>query len=294
MSEDLAQATDDHHVAGRTRPLRVLTYNVKGGEGANGHFQRAAGERDYLALEHVASLVESFSADLVALQEIAVIGSRKEVADQVAHLAARLGMYHAFGPVEGGPLLLGGARGRDFWGNAVLSRLPLISFRVHELDHGRPRDSRSILETRIQCGSQVVTFASLHLSYIWRTNFGQSREFAALAAQASDPYIAAGDFNAGAGSAELTPVHAVLRDAFTAVGVPFGHPLRHSFPAGQQRERDLDHVFVSHDLAVESCAVYVDEEGISDHNPVLAELWLPVAGDRDRQTEKALADDLFA
>ncbi len=294
MSEDLAQAMDEQHVIGCTRPLRVLTYNVKGGEGADGRYQGVGGERDYLALEHVASLIKSLAPDLVALQEIAVVGSRGRVADQVAHLAARLGMNCAFGPVEGGPLLRCGVLGLDYWGNAILTRLPLISFRVHELAFGRPRDCRSILEARIRCGSQVITFASLHLSYIWRTNFGQSREFAALVAQTPGPYVAAGDFNASAGSAELTPVHAILRDGFTALGVPFGHPQRHTFPAGSRRERDLDHVFVSADVRVERCTVYVDEDGVSDHNPVLAELWLPVPGELERAGAETPADERFA
>ena len=293
MSDGCDLCADDLFAPVRAKPLRVLTYNIKGGEGSDGRM--AIGKRDYLALEHVASLIESLAPDLVALQEIAVVCSQGGVADQVACLAARLGMHHAFGPVAGGTLLVGGrAAGRDFWGNAILSRFPIEAFRIYEFQSGRPRDARCLLETRLQIGGRTVTFASVHLSYIWRTNFAQSRELAALASAARGPYIVAGDFNAAAGSAELSPVHAVLRDAFSAAGLPFGHPLRCTFPDGPRRCRDLDHIFFSDDVTVAACAVQVDENGVSDHNPVVADLWLPRADGDGERGQEALADDLFA
>jgi endonuclease/exonuclease/phosphatase family metal-dependent hydrolase len=286
-----AQASEGLLFDGQYSPVRVLTYNIKGAEGGDG--RNAGPDRDYLALDRIVSLVESHAPQLVALQEIAVFGKSGRVADQIAHLAKRLGMYHAFGPVEGASRLYGGEiQGYDYWGNAVLSRYPIESFRCHELCAGRPFDSRSALETRVSVNGTPLTFLSVHLSYVWRTTFGQCRELANLAAATDGPVIVAGDFNAFAGSAELSPIHAVMTDTFSRLGVGYGACARYSFPDGPGCERDLDHIFVSKEVRVASSGVCVDETRSSDHNPVCADLLLPVASTSGRPDQQ-LADDLL-
>ncbi|MDA8219230.1 MAG: endonuclease/exonuclease/phosphatase family protein [Dehalococcoidales bacterium] len=246
-------------------------------------------------MDNIISLLRTQSPDLVSLQEIAVIGRDGRAADQVAHIASALGMYHAFAPVEGTSLFHENERaGRDFWGNAVLSRFPILDSQTHEFAAGRPHDSRSLAVTRVLVGQQVLTFASVHLSYIWRTTFAQAQELAALAARTEGPFIVAGDFNASAGSAELSPIYTVLRDAFSTTGKVFSHPCRLSFPDGPRRERDLDHIFHSPHVSVAGCAVCVDETRTSDHNPVVAEVLLPLPAAKTAFDLEVLADDLFA
>lgn len=288
------ESVETHDEARRELPpIRVLTYNIKGGEGAVNRWHGR--ERDYLDLDHVAALIREHSPDVVSLQEIALIGSRGAVENQVAHLADLLGYAHAFAPVDGASQLhAGGPAGRDFWGNAVLSRFPILDHRVHELCWGRPRECRSLLETRLLVGSQLLTFAAVHLSYLWRTAFGQAREMASLLSHSEGPVIIAGDLNAAAGSAELSPLHSVFDDAFSLIGVPFRDPRRFSYPSGPRAERDLDHVFVSADVHVCSCRVLIDEDGVSDHNPVLAEVSLPLAPTLRLPRFEELADDLLA
>lgn len=259
---------------GATKTLRVMTYNIKGGEGA---FGSSGSGRDFLALGRIVDAITAQQPDLVALQEIAVIGSREPIAHQVLHLAESLGMYAAFAPVEGGDLLsAGNLRGRDFWGNAVLSRYPILGSRVHELCAGRPRDCRCALETTIDVDSTPLLFTSVHLSYHWPVTLVQARELAGATFSRGYPCIVAGDFNAPAGSAQLSPIHAGLADAFSLVGVPFGNRERFTFPNGSGRERDLDHVFVSAEMRVAGCEVWVDEAGASDHNAVVARVAVPI------------------
>ncbi len=273
-------------------PIRVLTYNMKGGEGAHNRWQGR--ERDYLDLQKIADVIRRHSPDIVSLQEIALIGTGGRVADQVAYLAESLGMAHAFAPVEGSShLRRGGNPQRDYWGNAVLSRFPIVDFRVHELCSGRPRECRSLLETHLLVGSQVVIFAAVHFSFLWRTTFEQSREAVSLLSRSDLPVIVAGDFNACAGSAELSPLHSAFADAFSLTGVPFSDPRRFSFPNGPAAERDLDHIFVSPGFGVRSCRVVVDDEGVSDHNPLFAEVSLPVGGAVRLPRLDEMADDLL-
>ncbi|MHB1131728.1 MAG: endonuclease/exonuclease/phosphatase family protein [Chloroflexota bacterium] len=274
-------------------PIRVLTYNIKGGEGAVNRWHGR--ERDFLDLDSVTALIREHSPDVVSLQEIAVIGSQGQVANQVALLADSLGMAHAFAPVEGSNLSEQGRyAGHDFWGNAVLSRFPIVDHRTYELCSGRPKECRSLLETRLLVGTQVLTFAAVHLSYIWRTTFAQARELVSLLSLNSAPVILAGDFNASAGSAELSPLHSAFTDAFSLAGLSYGDPRRYSFPSGPAAKRDLDHVFVSPGVRVRSCRVLVDQEGISDHNPLLVEVCLPAARGAAPARSTEMVDDLTA
>lgn len=275
MSDGYNEASQEHYLEGQYRPVRVLTFNVKGGEGGDG--RNGGCGRDYLALEPIASLIESLTPDLVALQEIAAICSGDEACDQVGYLASRLGMHHAFAPVEGFPLLQSGqTAGRDFWGNAVLSRVPITAFRVHDLCSGRPSDARSLLETQVEINGVPLSFFSVHLSYIWQTTLAQCRELAAVVQHTAGPLVVTGDFNAGAGSAELLPLHAILEDTFSLSGIGYGSESRFSFPEGTRKARDLDHIFVGGGVRLGRTFVYVDESRVSDHNPVVADLLVPV------------------
>lgn len=290
MAEEIARSAEDPYFLGQYRPVRVLTYNIKGADGGDG--RNAGPDKDRLALEPIAILIEGNAPDLVALQEIAVFGSGELIVDQVAYLAERLGMYHAFGPVEGGERLLGGyVRGRDFWGNAVLSRYPIVRRVVHEFAAERGRDTRSALETRIDLGGASVSFLSVHLSYVWQTTFRQSQELAAICAALAGPVIVAGDLNASAGSAELSPLAAVLDDVFTRAGIACGDRARYSFPDGPACERDLDHIFISPEVRVLGARVCVDQTRASDHNPVCAELLVPVLASQGMEGKTPLADD---
>lgn len=271
--------------------LRVMTYNIKGAEYCSR--RRPGPKRDFLALGEIAQLIENQSPDLVALQEIAIIGNCEEVADQVRYLARRLGMNAAFGPVEGlARMREGKVHGCDFWGNAVLSRFQIADYTVHELRRGDPPEPRSILETRIDLGEGEMTFISTHLSYVWPITFAQAQDLAALVAAIEGPVVVAGDFNATAGSPELSPIQALLRDAFTLCGVPFGDRSRFSFPEGSASDRDLDHIFVSADVQVRACRVEIDRGSASDHNPLLVDLSVPVPALRRAVAPKGTSESV--
>ena len=102
--------------AGDGFPIRIMTYNLHNGFNTDG----------YLDMETLAKVIEKNHPDIIALQEISrgwVISGRL---DMLTWLSQRLDMSCVSGPTAD-PL----------WGNAILSRFPIIEFNNYELP---PRD----------------------------------------------------------------------------------------------------------------------------------------------------------
>src|SRR5262245_18009288 len=73
--------------AGARAPLRILTFNIRHGEGTDGVFK----------LARVADVINAQAPDLVALQEVDRGTRRVEGADQPAELARLTGLHGTFG-----------------------------------------------------------------------------------------------------------------------------------------------------------------------------------------------------
>src|SRR4030095_1457231 len=94
------------------------SYNIHGGVGLDRR-------RD---LDRIAGVIAELQADVVGLQEV-VQGAGGAAADQPAYLAAKLSMSMIMGttrPHTGGS-----------FGNAILTRLPVVASMTHDLSHGR-------------------------------------------------------------------------------------------------------------------------------------------------------------
>ena len=116
----------------RTDTVRILTYNIAHGLGAD----------ERINLERTARAISAALPDLVALQEVDSATQRTGNADQPARLAAftRMDAYY-FGramPYDGGA-----------YGVAILSDLPVASFRTHALPAAEGHEPRAVLEARI-------------------------------------------------------------------------------------------------------------------------------------------------
>jgi len=99
-------------IAGDGFPVRVMTYNLHNGFNTDGD----------LDMEALAQVIEENQPDIVALQEIArgwLVSGRL---DMLSWLSQRLAMPYVFGPTAD-PL----------WGNAILSRYPILEYSNHEL-----------------------------------------------------------------------------------------------------------------------------------------------------------------
>jgi endonuclease/exonuclease/phosphatase family metal-dependent hydrolase len=188
-----------------TRAIRVATYNVHRCTGTDGR-------RD---AQRVAAVVRELECDLVGLQEVDNEPGSLPESMQLDFLAARTGLHAVPG--------LRIVRHLGHYGNALLTRHPILRVRRHDLTHSRfePRGALDVelLIDGIRC-RVIVT----HLGLVPGERREQMRRIVALAAEtpADEPLALLGDIN------EWLPVGRPLRWIHAVFGRP---PSARSFPA---------------------------------------------------------------
>ncbi len=245
-------------------PLKVMTYNLHLGIDPRGH----------LGLERVAATIEAESPDVVALQEVPrgwlITGS----ADVLGWLSRRLGMAHVFAPTTD-PL----------WGNAVLSRRPILDHQAFDLPPEDLLIRRGFLAARIGLEDaalrgdgrdgalEVIVTHHHHLRDGGAIREQQSRAIldfwgSAGGEQGRGRTAIVGDFNGRPGDPEIEMLRAAgLADVLDLAGVEPGY----TFPSYQPIKR-IDYIWISPDLAVSGAGAAVPPSPASDHLPVVATL----------------------
>jgi endonuclease/exonuclease/phosphatase family metal-dependent hydrolase len=252
---DAAPAADHHAAEPTGAPrLTVLTYNI----------HHAAGADQKVDLPRIARVICALEPDLVALQEVDQNTGRTGGVDEAAELGRFTNLHAAYGPAmdyQGGK-----------YGDAILSRLPIVSSRVIKLPwtQGDRREPRVALAVtcRTDAGQQIV-FVSTHLDHTGHSpdRLPQAKAIAEALAAEERPTILAGDFNCGPAS---PPVRA-LEETWSIASNGDPSP---TCPADEPRSK-IDHVLVKPATrwrVVE--AKVVDERAASDHRPVLVKLEL--------------------
>jgi endonuclease/exonuclease/phosphatase family metal-dependent hydrolase len=176
-------------------PLVVASYNIHRGIGLDGR-------RD---LDRIAAVIEEMAPDVVGLQEV-IRGAGTAQADQPAYLAQRLGMDVAMGVTR----QIGGG----LYGNAVLSRLPILASATHDLSHGR-RERRGAVRVDLASAGAVVHVFNCHFGLAFRERRRQIAllgAFMGLPAGLTGPRVLMGDFNEW----HLGPVTRKLRREFAS------------------------------------------------------------------------------
>jgi endonuclease/exonuclease/phosphatase family metal-dependent hydrolase len=246
-------------------PVRLVTFNTHHGVG---------GDRRH-DLPRLAKLLAATDADVISLQEVdRHFGERSEDVDQALLLSRALDMQLAWGPAIDQPGPDGEPRQ---YGNALLSRLPILISDVHRLPGGG--EPRSVLRTMVELDGGALWVTATHLSG------GNAERRAAQVAALADLHtrgmetgVIVGDFN---GEPEA-PEFDVLRQRFTdawqlararddQAGWRFWRGEDgDTFPAHSPRKR-IDHVWVSEGVAVAGAHVG-GGEGASDHLPLVVDL----------------------
>jgi len=277
--------------------MRVLTFNIHGWRTTEGALN---GQR-------VARVIRESRADVVGLNEVYhPLGqtedsnscSRLSLLDQIA---GELGMDRVFGPCLRWPAT--DTMPEQSYGNALLSRWPIIASAAHHLAPVPEREQRGLLEARILLpNDRPLTVYVTHLDHIDEAaRLTQLRSLRAWTSRDRNrPHLVMGDFNAVApwdfaqrrgdlerlaaarpasafllqeGGMQVVPMmeKAGYVDAMSAVGQagqgtfrPAAVPLR------------IDYVFVSQPLvpALRHVQVWRETPGqeASDHRPVLVEI----------------------
>lgn len=236
--------------------LRILCYNIHWALGMDGKYDVA----------RVAEVIKAARPDLVALQEVDVGIRRSNRMHEVRMLAEMTGMAGRFGPTqhyEGG-----------LFGNAVLTRLPILDVEIHPLPYTEatpelqtyPRGAIAVTVTAPD--GQPLRFVSTHFQHnVAEDRVAQAKAINELFAADGDLLrtILAGDMNA---KPEEEPIR-ILRERWTNAT---DEPPSPTVPVVNPTSR-IDYIFYRPaDRFVLKEARVIPEEMASDHRPVFAEL----------------------
>jgi endonuclease/exonuclease/phosphatase family metal-dependent hydrolase len=236
--------------AGPARPVRVMSYNL--------HFGfDVAGWSD---LEATARAIEATGAEVVGLQEVSRGWYVNGSTDMLAWLQRRLRMPYARFAGASDPI----------WGNAVLSRYPIVAGQVLRLPREGVPLRRSALRVEVDLGAgrrlRVVVTHLHHLEGPAGARVRLAQVPRLLEAVAGRPAtVLMGDLNAEPGSAEVALLRrAGLTDAFTAGG---GGPADELTWPSDRPDRRIDYIWLSGDLAatgfVATTSTASDHRGIA-------------------------------
>jgi endonuclease/exonuclease/phosphatase family metal-dependent hydrolase len=248
------------HAEGAEPPhqLRVLCYNVHWCLGTDGKYDVA----------RLADVINKAKPDLVALQEVDVGVKRSGRVHDVRELSKLTGLAARFGPTqhyEGG-----------LFGNAVMTRLPILDVSIHPLPYTESTDERTtyprgaIAVTMQGPDGKPLRFVSTHFQHnVPEDRLAEAKAINKLFAADGDGLrtILAGDMNAVPDAEPVTELLKKWKNAIDEAETP-------TAPATKPRSR-IDYVFyraASQFRVVESKVI--PESIASDHRPVLAVLEL--------------------
>jgi endonuclease/exonuclease/phosphatase family metal-dependent hydrolase len=229
-----------------------LTYNIYHGEDANGNSN----------LDAVAGIINSLGPDLVALQEVDNKTTRSKGLDLTAELSKRTGMKGVFGKAMD---YAGGG-----YGEAVLTRHPIVYTKNNLLPHIADTEPRAALEVHIELPSgERIVFVGTHLDHLrdQKNRMEQSGRIKDLFEDCDRPIILAGDFNAVPGSDPINLLSGEWAFAFQLDPKP-------TFPSVSPN-RKIDYIMYKPKERWEVIEKRViDEKITSDHCPVFTVLEL--------------------
>ncbi|MBO6053616.1 MAG: endonuclease/exonuclease/phosphatase family protein [Clostridia bacterium] len=238
--------------------IKVMTYNIQ-----HGHVHLSNPGR--IDLTVMADVIRDEGADIIGLNEVRGRGVHPDYTAQTEFMAGYLGYHGWFGR----SFYVGGW---NPYGNAVLSRWPIVEAKVYKIPDpaslaDAPRfEPRSILRAVIDLpdGGRFAVYAS---------HFGLSpveAEHAAslaatLTAEETLPFALMGDFNVTPDNPVLAPLDASLRETHSLLTsrVELSHPSHAPVDL-------IYYIYTSKSVTVKD--VHVLPIVASDHCPVVAEI----------------------
>jgi endonuclease/exonuclease/phosphatase family metal-dependent hydrolase len=226
--------------------VRVMSYNL--------HF--GFDIRGWSDLEGIARAIEAGGAEVVGLQEVSRGWYVNGSTDMLAWLQRRLRMPH---------VRFAGASD-ELWGNAVLSRYPIVASEVAPLPREGVPLRRNALAVELDLGAgRRLDVVVTHLHHVEgpegaRVRLAQLPPLLETVAGRPDTVLL-GDLNAEPGSAEIALVRgAGLTDAFVTGGA---RPADERTWPSDRPDRRIDYIWLSNDLAASGFAAVAGTA--SDH-----------------------------
>ena len=226
-------------------PLKVMSYNIHSGYNVDGR-------QDF---EAIASVIEDSGADIIGMQEVSRGRLMDGSADMTGWLSRRLEMEALFLGTHG-----------PIWGNALLSRYPIIESGEGELPQEGTTIKRGYLWALIDIGEdEPLMVIVTHLHHIVEDSQVRQDQVPALLDlwNGQGHTILMGDLNAEPDSAEMILISgAGLVDSWAEAGTGNGY----TYGAADPFKR-IDFLWHSPDLEVSE--IEVIQTPASDHLPVL-------------------------
>lgn len=197
-------------------------------------------------------------ADIIGLNEMRGEGPHPDYQAQAKILGEKLGYYYYFAEATH-------LEGENPYGNALLSRYPILSAKTVLIPDPQPPAYDGYYETRCVLKAKIDVCGGLNVCI---SHFGLNPDEHANAVetvlkQVSDTKcVLMGDFNLTPEQPLLEPIREKMYDTAQL----FTEDLR-SWPSDEPRLK-IDYIFTSHDIQVLSADIPADV--VSDHRPYLA------------------------
>lgn len=204
----------------------------------------------------IASVLQELDCDIYALQEVDNEPGQDDDSQQLEYLSQEMNMA----AVPGMRIV----RHSGQYGNALLTRFPIISVHRHDLSYGKWLEPRGALDVELDVGGRALRVIATHLGLSRSERRFQWRHLlAAIASSPPDhPTIVLGDMN------EWFPRAGTLRDAHKILGEALAPPEFPSFAPFLA----LTRIWVRPAEAIVSVAVHRSQlaKRASDHLPLRA------------------------
>ena len=252
-NEKTAVSTFEHGSAKEQTEIRLMSFNTQ-------HCLNYITRR--IDFDTMAEAVTRTGADIAGLQEIRSLGRDPEYLDQTGILAEKLGMYGYF--AEAIKFMR-----KNPYGNALLSRFPIISAERFRILTPRVRKYLGYYETRCLLKAELDVPGGLTLLV---THFGlnpDEQQRAVKTVMAHLPKsrcVLMGDFNVRPENSLLDPIRSVMTDTADSIT---GSKL--SFPSDKPNVK-IDYIFVTPDIRVKEAEIPAIVA--SDHRPCTATILL--------------------
>lgn len=240
--------------------VRLVTYNIRHGAGVDNRVD----------LERTASALMSINADVVFLTEVDSHWRRSGFVDQAEELAKMLSMPY----IATAPALI---RGTARYGNALLSRFPIVEAQRTRLPASPLQEPRVVLMTLVRLTTgEFLRIYGTHLGLSETDRLAQVEVILDLSKEhETEPRVLMGDFNASPGAPEL---QRLVCKSTSLWQDPLGLSTEPTtFPTHAPQSR-IDYILISPDLAPNVKRYESPFTDASDHLPVLVDLIFEESG----------------